>query len=97
LETFEVIAGAIVGRVQAGGSNRLMMRSWMVFGKAVGFFVETALFPAPKELALAHAIANPTEAHANGFGALLFDIIVDDNSTSGSAVVRLDRCRRLRG
>jgi hypothetical protein len=53
LETFEVIAGAIVGRVQVGGSKKLMMRSWMMFGKVVGF-VESALFPAHKELALAH-------------------------------------------
>jgi membrane protein YqaA with SNARE-associated domain len=58
-----------------------------VLGKAVSF-VEAAIFPAHKELALAQAVPNPTEAHVNSFGALLFETLV--GNTSGSAVVSLD-------
>jgi hypothetical protein len=70
----------------------LMMGGRVVFGKMVGF-VETALFPAHKQCALAHAVANPTKAHVNGLRMLLFDPVIGD--TSGSAVVTLDWCGRL--
>jgi hypothetical protein len=34
------------------------------------------------ELALAYAVADPVEAHVNGFGALLVDGVIGDHSLS---------------
>ncbi len=70
-----------------------MMRGRMVFGKVISF-IENALFPVYKKLALADAVTNPIETHVDGFGALLFDTLV--GNTSCSAVVSLDRGRWLR-
>ena len=93
LKTFEIVAGAIVGRVKIGGAYGAMMRGRMVFGKVISF-IENALFPVYKKLALADAVMNPIETHVDGFGALLFDTLV--GNTSCSAVVSLDRGRWLR-
>ena len=45
------------------------------------------------ELALGNAVSEPVEAHANGFGSILLDGVVED--TIGSAVVGSDRGRGL--
>ena len=63
-----------------------------MLGEVVGF-VETAFFPMNKELPLAYAVANPVEAHVDGFRALLFDSVVGD--AGGGTVVGLDWCRWL--
>ena len=41
-----------------------MMGRWMVFGEVVGL-VEDPFFPEDVELALAHTVANPIEAHVD--------------------------------
>lgn len=64
-----------------------------MFGKIIGF-VQGAGFPINMELALADAVANPVEAHINGFGAFLFDSVV--GNASCSTVVCYNGCGRLR-
>jgi hypothetical protein len=49
--------------------------------------------PVDGELALCNTIADPIEAHVNGFGASLFDSTVGDARRTG--VVRLDGSGRL--
>jgi hypothetical protein len=60
------------------------MRSGMMFSKVIGF-VKSAGFPIDMELALADTVANPVQAHIDGFGAFLFDSII--GNASSSAVV----------
>ena len=45
------------------------------------------------ELALADAVANPVEAHVNGFGSFLFDHVIGD--AKGCTVISDNCCRRL--
>ena len=46
------------------------------------------------ELLLADTVADPIEAHVNGFGATLLDCVVDD--AGGASIVGLDWGRWLR-
>lgn len=66
-----------------------MMGSGMMLGKIVSA-IEDAFFPVDVELALADAIADPIEAHVNGFGALLLHGVVGD---AGSGAVVSDNGR----
>jgi hypothetical protein len=53
----------------------------MVFHEVVSE-VGGATLPVDDELALAYAVADPVEAHVNGFGALLVDGVIGDHSLS---------------
>jgi hypothetical protein len=64
----------------------------MVFGEVVSH-VGGAAFPVDNELALADAVADPVEAHVNGFGAFLSDGVIGD--AHGILVVGLDGRGRL--
>jgi hypothetical protein len=64
-----------------------MMLGRMVLGEIIGKIV-TAFLPVDSELALADGIADPVEAHVDGFGAALLDSVVDDAFSTG--VVSLD-------
>ena len=80
------------GIIQVGGPDGLVMVRGMVFGDVISAIL-FAGFPVDKKLALANTIADPVEAHVNCLGSLLFNCIVDN--ASGSAVVGLERGRRL--
>ena len=67
------------------------MTRCMMLGEIIGL-VDAAFAPINEKLSLSNAIANPIEAHVDGFGASLLDGIVSD--TTCSAIVGLDgRCR----
>jgi len=55
--------------------------------------VSSTRLPVDTKLALADTIADPVEAHVNGFGSTLFDGVVDD--AFGGGVVGHDGCGRL--
>jgi hypothetical protein len=95
-ETFEAIAGDVVGQVQAGGSNSLMMRSWMVvFGEAQSAWLRLPFSSAQEGIAGLGARGRESNRSAcQWLLALLFDTVVGD--ASGSAVVSLVWGRRLR-
>ena len=64
----------------------------VVLGPVVGM-VFRSLAPMDTELALSDAIADPVEAHVDGFGLALFDAIIDD--AIGHFIIRLDGRGRL--
>ena len=64
----------------------------MMFSKVISN-VLTAWCPIDAKLALVHTVADPIEAHVNGFGADLFDGAVHD--AAGGCIVCFHRCRRL--
>jgi hypothetical protein len=64
----------------------------MVFREVVSQ-VGGSAFPVDKELALADAVADPIEAHVNGFGALLLDSVI--GNAHGTFIVSLDGCGGL--
>ena len=55
-----------------------------MFGKIISS-VQNSSFPVDVELSLAHPVADPIEAHVDGFGAFLFDGVV--GNSGGGAVV----------
>ena len=59
-------------------AHLLVVSGCKVFGKVVNIVVGT-MVPVDAELALADTIADPVEAHVNGFGAALFDCVIDDS------------------
>lgn len=73
--------------MQKKRAHELMVLGRMVLGEIIGKIV-TAFLPVDSELALADAIADPVEAHVDGFGAALLDSVVDD--AFGTGVVSLD-------
>ena len=79
--------------MQVSGAHRLVVFGREVFGVVVGqIFV--ARSPMDTKLTLADTISHPVKAHVDGFGAALFDRVVDD--TSGAGVVYLDGSSGLR-
>ena len=60
-----------------------------MLGVVVGM-VACSAFPVDAELALAHSVSDPVEAHVHGFGALGLDGIVGDACCY--LVVGLDGC-----
>ena len=58
-----------------------------MLGKVVGL-VECAAAPVDDKLPLSYAIADPVEAHVDGFRATLLNCVVDDSSSTG--IVNLD-------
>ena len=87
MEAVEIVLVVTVGAMKIRGSNGAMVFGWMVLGKIIGA-VEGAFAPIDVVLALANTVADPVEAHVDGFGAFLFYRI--GNDTSGGAVVGLD-------
>ena len=73
-------------------AHGLMVSGRMVLGKIVGPVSGTGP-PEDVEVALARAVAKPVEAHINGFGATLFDGVIDN--ATGGVVVGLKRGWRL--
>jgi hypothetical protein len=69
-----------------------MMGRRMVFGEVVGL-VQDAFAPIDVELLLAHAVADPVEAHVDGFGSLLLDSVIGD--ARRSAIIGLQGRWRL--
>jgi hypothetical protein len=69
-----------------------MMFGWMMFSEIISS-VQNSSFPIDMELALADAVANPVEAHVNGFGSFLFDRVIGD--AKGGTVVSYNWSRRL--
>jgi hypothetical protein len=71
----------------------LVMVVWrMMFGEIIGKY-GTAGLPVHTEIALMDTVMHPIEVHVDGFGAALFDCVVDDSVSTG--IVDLDRCWRL--
>ena len=71
----------------------LVMTGWVVFLPVV---CQAGLTGLPEEVELVlvdTAVVEPMELHVNGFCLFGLDTTVDD--VFSSAVVRLDRCRRL--
>ena len=54
-----------------------VMRDRVVLGSVVGKVARTG-FPFDEELAFADAVLEPVETHVDGFGAALFDGLVED-------------------
>ena len=63
-----------------------------MFGKIIGIIVNAAS-PVYQKFALADPVADPIEAHVDGFGAALLDGRVGYSCCA--CVVCLDRCGRL--
>ena len=72
MEAFKIVLVAVVGAMKIRGSNGAMVFGWMVLGKVISA-VEGAFAPINVVLALANTVADPVEAHVNGFGAALLD------------------------
>ena len=69
------------------------MRRRKMLGKIIGKIVD-AFFPMHDELSEADSVANPIEAHVNGFGLFLLDCVIDN--LLGACIVSLDWGSRLR-
>jgi hypothetical protein len=78
--------------MQAYGSLGLVVRGREMLGVVVSI-VGTARFPMDTELALSDTVTDPIEAHVDGFGASLFDFVIDD--AFGHCIVSFDGCCRL--
>ena len=74
------------------GSYLFVMDGGMVFCVVIPV-VSAAWGPVDMEVALADTVANPIEAHVDGFGAALFDCVV--GYAFGGAVVGGEDCGRL--
>ena len=61
--------------VKVLGAHALVMGCGMMFCEVV-CKIFTSRSPKDMKLVLVNAIAYPVEAHVNGFGALLFDVVV---------------------
>ena len=48
-----------------------------MFGEIIGSIVDT-FFPMNDKVAEADSVADPIKSHVNGFGAFLFDCVVDN-------------------
>ena len=68
-------------------SHELMVLSGMVFGEVISA-IQFGFAPIHVILALSDAIADPIEAHIDGFGPLLFDGVIGE--ASGGGVVGFD-------
>ena len=78
--------------MQAYGSLGLVVGGREMLGVVVRM-VFTTRFPVDSKLALSNTVADPIEAHVDGFGAPLFDFVIDD--AFGDGIVSLDGCGRL--
>lgn len=88
-QTLKVVFLAFVGFIEICGADSLVMFGGMMLGDVISF-VGFAGFPIDMELSLLDMIADPIEAHAHGFGALLFYLII--GNVRGSAFASLERC-----
>lgn len=79
--------------MQVSGAHGLVVFGREVFGVVVGQIFDAG-FPVDTKLTLADTISHPVKTHVDGFGAALFDCVVDD--TGGAGVVNLDGRGRLR-
>jgi hypothetical protein len=69
-----------------------MVHGRVMFGEIVSQIV-AAFAPVDVELALDSAVLEPIKAHVDGFGAALFDSVIND--AGGTTVVDLEGCRWL--
>jgi len=84
LETFKSIGG----QIEICWAQGLMMRIWVVLGEVI-CFVGSTWSPKDVILALMDMITNPIEAHVNGLGPFLLDVVIGNASDSG--IVHLNR------
>ncbi len=73
--------------------HSLMMGCGVMFGEIIGPIGDPR-FPENMKLALMGAITKPVKSHVHGFGALLFDRVIDN--PTGDVVVGLQRHGGLR-
>jgi hypothetical protein len=83
-EAFKIIfvGGIFFGEKVGGAYYLLMVGIAVMFGEVIGL-IETAFAPINYKLALASTVADPIEAHVDGFGSLLLDSVVGDTGCSG--------------
>jgi hypothetical protein len=61
-----------------------------MFGEIVGKVGAAGLQVHKKKMALTDTVPHPIEAHANGYGAAMFECVIDYSVSTGS--VGLDWC-----
>ena len=83
--------GDVVGQIAV--SDRLVMCCWVVFREVIRI-VFSGWFPHEFELFLKFSVFEPPVAHVHGFGATLFDGVVEE--THGSCVVEDNKGGLLR-
>ncbi len=74
-------------------AHEAMMGRGMMLGEVVGKIVGPTA-PINEKIPIIDTIVDPIEMHVHGYGASLFDCIID--YTSGTSIVSLDGCWRLR-
>jgi hypothetical protein len=79
-----------VGFIEISGAHVLVMFGREVFCEVIG---EVFVAPVHTKLTLLDSIANPVEAHVDGFRATLLNCVIDYSSSAG--VVDLDGGRWL--
>ena len=79
--------------MQIAGAHSLMMGCRVVLGEIVGLIALT-WFPVDAELILFRPAPYPVEAHVHGFGAALFNSVIDNAASCG--VVSFHWCCGLR-
>ncbi len=85
------MTGSVKVKKMAG--MHLVVMGWRVmFGEVIGQ-INSATAPVDKELALGDMVLDPVKVHANGFGARLFDSVIDN--AGGIGVASLDGSGQL--
>eukprot|EP00978_Attheya_sp_CCMP212_P005112 scaffold11298_cov50-Attheya_sp.AAC.3 len=77
---------------EISGAHATMVQGCVMFGKVI-CQISSAFPPVDMELAFCSSILEPVKAHVDGFGAALFDCVIDD--ASRTAGVDLKGCRWL--